>query len=212
MRPMNADVEGSGLPLLTLPILERMRAVEGWLSDGEADLLIATAALALAVPGERPAIVEVGSYRGRSTVVLASAARIVCPEARVYAIDPHEGELGAEDARLDRVPPTLDDFTRNIATAGLAEVVKPIVKRSHEVAWDRPIRLLLIDGLHDHANVARDFTHFDDWIEPGGYVAFHDYAAYYPGVVRFVDDLVARGRYRAVARIHSLFVVRKAVR
>ena len=92
------DAEPDGL-LLTVPILERMRQVEGWLEDDEADLLIAVTARALAAPGERPAVVEVGSYCGRSTVVLGSVVRAVRPEARVYAIDPHQGQVVG---RVDR--------------------------------------------------------------------------------------------------------------
>jgi predicted O-methyltransferase YrrM len=205
------DPEGDGL-LLTLPILERMRPVEGWLTDEEADLLIAAAARALAAPGARPAFVEVGSYCGRSTVVLGSVARAVCPRAKVYAIDPHQGQVGAADRKLYSGPPTLERFTRNLADAGLHDVVEAIVKKSYEVAWEGPIRLLLIDGLHDYANVARDFRHFEPWVEPGGYVAFHDYADYYPGVVAFVDQVLAAGPYRRVSLVQSLIVVRKRSR
>src|SRR5258708_2525014 len=105
--------------LLALPILERMRQVEGWLEDDEADLLIAAAARALAAPGERPAVVEVGSYCGRSTVVLGSVVRAVRPGGRVYAIDPHQGQVGAADGQLYAGPPTLPRFVHNIAAAGL---------------------------------------------------------------------------------------------
>ena len=68
------DRPATARPLLrTRPILERMRAIEGWLSDEEGDLLIAAAVRALdARRADRPAIVEVGSYCGRSTTVLAS--------------------------------------------------------------------------------------------------------------------------------------------
>ena len=62
------------------------------------------------------AIVEVGSYCGRSTVVLGSVVQSLrLDDARVYAIDPHDGKLGALDQGVEQLPPSLDKFHRNIA-------------------------------------------------------------------------------------------------
>jgi Glycosyl transferase family 2 len=46
-------------------------------------------------------------------------------------------------------------------------------------------------------------------VVPGGLVAFHDYADYYPGVQTFVDELLAAGRYEKVHLARSLMVVRR---
>jgi hypothetical protein len=35
----------------------------------------------------------------------------------------------------------------------------------------------------------------DSPLAEGGYVAFHDYATYYPGAMTFVNKLLAGGRY-----------------
>src|SRR5208283_2202622 len=115
-------------------------------------------------------------------------------DLKLYAIDPHDGLVGALDQGLRRVPPTLERFQRNIADAGLSAIVESIQQRSFEVQWDQPISFLFIDGLHDYANVARDFYHFEVSIVPGGLVGFHDYADYFPGVKSFVDELLADGR------------------
>ena len=195
--------------LLTLPILSRMRLVEGWLDDEEADLLIAAAAHALTTLPGPAALVEVGSYCGRSTVVLAHVAQAVAPDARVYAIDPHDGVVGAADQGVVKGAPTLERFVRNLTAAGVEGQVSVITKCSYEVEWDRPIGLLLINGLHDYVNVARDFFHFEKWIVAGGYVAFHDYADYYPGVQTFVNEILRGGQYRRVERARSMIVVQK---
>jgi glycosyltransferase involved in cell wall biosynthesis len=202
-----AHAETPGL-LLTLPILTRMRAVEGWLDDDEADLLIASTARALATL-DAGAVVEVGSYLGRSTVALGSVVRTVRPTARVYAVDPHDGRVGALDQGIQQTRPTLDGFRHNIASAGLSDFVVTIQQHSFDVAWDQPIALLLIDGLHDYANVARDFHHFEPYVVEHGYVAFHDYADYYPGVKAFVNELLQTGGYRAIHCAASLMVVQK---
>jgi hypothetical protein len=195
--------------LLTVPILERMRSIEGWLSDREADLLIAGLARALRELPAPHAVVEVGCYRGRSTTVLGGVLAALDPDGALYAIDPHDGEIGALDRGLIRTLPTFDAFNRNIAAAGLEGVVTALRKRSYEVQWEQPISLLLIDHLHDYANVSRDFTHFERWLGVGAYVAFHDYADYFPGVRSFVDELLASGRYAKVARAETMILLRR---
>ena len=67
----------------------------------------------------------------------------------------------------------------------------------------------LVDGLHDYANVARDFHHFAPWIQPGGRVAFHDYGGHFVGVKKFVDELAIQGDYQMTEQAHSLVVLEK---
>jgi predicted O-methyltransferase YrrM len=195
--------------LLTWPILRRMKQIDGWLEDDEADLLIATAARALVDLPAPHTMVEIGSYCGRSTVVLGSVAQALARSAKVIAIDPHDGEVGALDQGVKRMAPTLARFEANVAAAGLKDVVETVQRRPHEVTCDRPVDLLLLDGLHDYANASRDFWHFEEHIVTGGYVAFHDYADYWPGVKTLVHEVLATGRYRRVHLARTLMVVQK---
>ena len=195
--------------LLTWPIIARMRRVEGWFEEEEADLLIAVTARALKETPAPRRLVEVGSYCGRATVVLGGVAQALDPSARIYAVDPHDGRVGALDQGLQQKRPTLERFRRNIEAASLCGMVEVIQKTSAEVEWDAPVALLLVDGLHDYANVARDFFRFADSIVEGGYAAFHDYADYYPGVQTFVNELITSGEYRKVAQAGSLVVLRR---
>jgi predicted glycosyltransferase involved in capsule biosynthesis len=195
--------------VLTTPILAQMNKIEGWLDDGEADLLIATSVRALTTLSAPHAVVEIGSYCGRSTVVLGAVVKALSPAAKLYAIDPHDGKIGALDQGVETVSPTLSVFKKNIASAHLTETVEMIQKCSYEVTWDSPITLLFIDGLHDYTNVARDFYQFEQWVVTNGYIAFHDYADYYPGVVAFVDEIVNSGKYRKVRLEKSMMVVEK---
>lgn len=194
--------------VMTLPILQAMQPVQGWLSEQEADLLLATTVRAVgSLPGGST-VVEVGSYCGRSTVVLGKVVQALGAKTKVYAIDPHDGVVGAADQGIQRLAPTLSTFRHNMAVNGLSEIVETITKCSFEVAWDKPIALLLVDGLHDYANVSRDFHHFEPWLVPGAYVAFHDYADYYPGVKTFVNELLIRSPYQRVHCSGSMMVVR----
>jgi hypothetical protein len=131
---------------------------------------------------------------------------------KVYAIDSHEGVVGAAGCNTGvmSLGSTLEVFRRNIAANALTSVVETVVKRSYEVTWDKPIALLFIDGLHDYENVSRDFHHFEPWVTAGGYIAFHDYAEYYPGVKKFVNEIVALPQFEVVHHVESMIVIRKS--
>jgi len=68
---------------------------------------------------------------------------------------------------------------------------------------------LVIDGLHDYGSVSADFLHFESFLADSALVAFHDYADYFPGVRKFVDELLVTGRYKTLTRADSLIVLRK---
>jgi glycosyltransferase involved in cell wall biosynthesis len=205
-----SSLKSSPSPMFqTLRLIERIRHIEGWLSDAEADLLIAATLKACIELPPPQAIVEIGSYHGKSTVLLGTVARTYFPQATVHAIDPHEGVVGAVDQQLEALPPSLNSFRQNMSREGLTEVIEVIQNYSFNVHWERPIAFLFIDGLHDYPNVARDFWHFAGWIGVGGYVAFHDYAHYYPGVQAFVEELLTTDNYRKVEQADSLIVLQK---
>lgn len=195
--------------LLASPILKSIGSIEGWLSEEEADLLIAATALALTGVPDASAMVEVGSYCGRSTCAIAGAVKARCGAVRVYAIDPHQGQVGAVDVGVEIKAPTLERLKQNLRNAGVDDLVTIIQAHSWEVVWDTRASLLFIDGLHDYENVARDFQHFEPWLAVGGYAVFHDYDGRYPGVTAFVDELLRTGCYHKLDCAGSLFVMRR---
>jgi hypothetical protein len=211
--PAASSPPPTGSPLL-LPtaVLDEMERVEGWLSRPEAELLLAASVQALNELPAPHALVEIGSHCGRATVVLGTAVRALAPDSKVYAIDVHDGHVGARDRGLERRGPTLERFRRTVESAGLESHVETVHEATYRVPWERPISLLVVDGLHDYDSVSGDFRHFEPWLVDGGYVAFHDYAHYYPGVQRLVDELVADGDYEPVRSSQTLVVLRRLVR
>ena len=195
--------------MLTVPLLNKVKETEGWLSENEADLLLSVTLKSCTGLPPPHHIVEIGSYKGKSTILFGSVVKAYFPAAKVYAIDPHEGMVGAADEGIQSIGPSLEAFRRNISDAGIADAVELIRDYSYQVAWERPITLLFIDGLHDYFNVARDFWHFAEYIVDGGYIAFHDYADYYPGVMAFVDEILQKGDYQKVQLEDSMMVIRK---
>jgi predicted O-methyltransferase YrrM len=195
--------------LSSLELLNNIKGIMGWLDEAEADLLM-SATLKACIELPKPhSIVEVGSFHGKSTVLFGGVLKAFFSETKVYAIDPHEGVVGATDQLIEELSPTLEAFERNIKQHELSDVVVLIKDYSFNVKWNKPISLLFIDGLHDYPNVSRDFYHFSKWVSNGGYIAFHDYADYYPGVMAFVNEILSTGDYVEIGKAKSLIVVQK---
>lgn len=196
------------LPLL-LALLRRMETIEGWLSSAEADLLAAAATAATAARRGPHTFVEVGSYCGRGTVMLAAVAAGLSPGSVVHAVDPHDRRLGVWGAALGGVSDAAARLRSHVDAAGLADTVEYHRGYAGEVAVPGPIDLLVIDHLHDYASVAADFSRFQGQLVEAGLIAFHDYADSFPGVVAFVDQLLATGAYSAVQRVETLVLLRR---
>jgi predicted O-methyltransferase YrrM len=132
--------------------------VPGWLGDEEAFALYE---LARRCTG-RGAIVELGSWRGRSTICLALGSKDG-PGVPVVAVDRHTDK-------------TFVDFQENIRRAGIADLVRPIRATSDEAfgGFDEPIELIFIDASHKYEDVRRDFEQWVSLVVEGGTVAMHD--------------------------------------
>lgn len=196
-------------PLTTLALLRRMEDIPGWLSRDEADLLAGSVLQALSSTPAPHHIVGIGSYCGRSTFVAGRTAQALDPHALVHAVDPYDGTVSEAASRTSAGAPTFPVFLATVAEAGLGDVVIPIKARSSEVDWHQPVCLLFIDGRHDYAAVAADFSHFAPFLVPGALVAFRDYSEQFPGVQKFVDHLLATGAYEPVSRVESMALVRR---
>jgi glycosyltransferase involved in cell wall biosynthesis len=192
-------------------LISSMRKIEGWLLEQEADLLARTLARAMREAGPSHAVVEIGSYAGRSTLILAGTVRALEPQATVFAVDPHLGEVGAIDSAIgfERKPGTLPLFLDNMSKAGLLGSVTVIPQRSFEVQWARPVSFLYVDGLHDRLSVAQDVAHFVEWLLVGAYIAFHDCSETFPGVQQCVENLLTSGEFTKVDQVGTLIVLRR---
>ena len=181
-------------------LMDLLANVEGWLTPRECWALFACARRCRG----RGAIVEVGSWKGKSTIVLAAGARDAARTA-VHAIDPHGGIPA-----LGNVP-TFDQFTANIARAGLTDLVRPHVQTSAEAAagFKEPVEFIFIDGAHEYELVLKDFECWFPKVLEGGVMAFHDSVGW-PGPRRVVRDRIYRSKYfRRIRFAHSLTYAEK---
>ncbi len=161
--------------------LAAFQAAKGFMPVGEGLALYAAAveATLLGLP-----LLEVGTYCGRSTILLADAAR----EAGTVAVtvDHHRGSeeqqpgweyhdptvVDPEVGQMD----TLPTFRRTLHKAGLEDHVVAVVGRSPQVAkvWGGEVGLVFIDGGHTDEHATNDYEGWAPKVAEGGLLVIHD--------------------------------------
>jgi predicted O-methyltransferase YrrM len=184
-------------------ILSAFEAAKGFMPRGEGLALYAAAVEAgrLGLP-----LLEVGTYCGRSTILLADAARAAGVLA--LTVDHHRGseeqQPGWEYHDPETVDPdpevgvmdTLPHFRRTLFKAGLEEHVIALVGRSPQVAkvWATPLGLVFIDGGHTDEHANADYEGWASHVAEGGLLAIHDV---FPDPV---DEFTGQAPYRVHLR------------
>jgi predicted O-methyltransferase YrrM len=142
------------------------------LTDDQARVLW-DAAGAVRAPGR---IVEIGSFRGRSMIVLASAAQ---PGVELVAIDPHRGsDRGPQEIDADAQRGDADHaaFESNLTRVGVRDRVRHVrmfsLEALAEVVGD--IDVLYIDGAHRYRPVRQDIELWGTRVGHGGTMLMHD--------------------------------------
>ncbi len=175
---------------------------DGWMTDDQGRRLHAAAARC--PPGGR--IVEIGSFRGRSTIVLGAAAP---PGVEIVAIDPHAGtDRGPEEiagfapeAATDR-----DVFQANLARAGVADRIRHVDRFSADAHGDvaGTIDVLYIDGAHRYRPARADVRDWGGRVADGGTLLIHDAFSSVGVTAAIMRELVGGRRMRYVGRSRSL--------
>ena len=159
--------------------------IDGWLTYAEADLLWRY---------NNGVWAEVGSWMGRSTVILAS-------KSKGYAIDWFKGS-SEHGAGTD----TYDDFMRN------TQLVKgniTVLNMDYHDAVDKipKLDLLFLDAEHTYEATKDAFDLYAPKVKKGGYIILHDVWGLehkregnpWVGVTEFVDnDLIKDKRFKHV--------------
>lgn len=162
--------------------LAAFAAAKGFMPEDEGLALHAAAADAagrLGLP-----LLEVGTYCGRSTVLLADAAREA--GVTVLTVDHHRGseeqqpgweyhDPSVVDPRTGRMD-TLPTFRRTLHAVALEEHVVAVVGRSPQVAavWGGPLGLVFIDGGHTDEHARADYEGWVPHLADSGLLVIHD--------------------------------------
>jgi len=181
--------------------LESVYQLPGMLTTHEVDCLYRLGQFS----EQKGVIVEIGSWKGKSTVALALGAAKVNAE-KIYAIDPHR--IMPEEGYLED---TEADFLANIKQAGVENQIVPMVMTSEAAAqhWDKPIRLLWIDGDHRYEPTKLDFSLWEPHLVEGGILAMHD-TIRKNGPKRVLWEKVFRSdRFQEITIVDNITAVRK---
>lgn len=158
-------------------------------------------AFAAAVPAGR-AIVEVGSFKGKSTAFLADGSR-VGGGARVFAVDPWDLPGNPYGKHGFSAPEVREAFESQLKACRLWGRVTPVRAFSVDAAaaYDGPpIGLLYIDGDHEERAVRADVAAWSPHLAADHVLVFDDLdTKRNPGVRVVVDELAATYHVEKVA-------------
>jgi predicted O-methyltransferase YrrM len=156
-------------------------------------------------------IVEIGSFRGRSTIVLRRAA---APDVEVVAIDPHGGgDRGPREISPDAARGEADHeaFHANLRRAGVDAGVRHVRRTSQDALAEveGAVELLYVDGAHRYRPARADIERWGERVAPGGTMLVHDaYNAVGVMLAQLRVLVPARG-WRYVGRTRSLAEYRR---
>jgi predicted O-methyltransferase YrrM len=180
---------------VTENLLKEVETVEGYLSPNEMRFL----ALLAACPTAEGDVLEIGSFKGKSTIILAKAAALADTDARIHAVDPMTAPSETDpDLRGDETSYT--DFQTNIKERGVAGKIEFHHTFSYKLAetWTRPIRFLWIDGDHTYEGTKLDFDGFAPHLTDGAIVAIHDVLHAFDGGIRvYMEDILLSPNFGA---------------
>jgi predicted O-methyltransferase YrrM len=163
-------------------VLAAFEAATGFMPADEGLALYAAAVDAATRTGLP--VLEIGTYCGRSTILLAEAARLTGTVA--ITVDHHRGseeqQPGWEYHDTTLVDPevglmdTLPRFRRTLHAAGLEPHVVALVGRSPQLAalWGTEVGLVFIDGGHTDEHATGDYEGWVPHLAPQGLLVVHD--------------------------------------
>jgi len=203
-----SSYSSSACDALTVRILRPSKSaafhqIDGWLSIEEAEALYDAA---VAVP-ECGRVVEIGSFKGRSTYALALGCKDSGVAKVVYSVDPFTGnpnEPGFFPAEFkadhDR---NLDQFLKE----GI--VVSCVMSSAGAVLHNHKPNLVFIDGSHVYEDVLFDLTAWWRELVPEGRMAVHDSLGTHPTVADALRDFTKANNLQVELVTGSISWLRK---
>jgi Methyltransferase domain len=181
--------------------------VAGWMTRAQACRLWDRASELHA--GDR--IVEIGSYHGRSAIVLATSAPA---GVEVVTIDPHGGnDRGPQqyEGEFEEGQRDHETFVANLTRAGVIDRIRHVRKASQDAADDVPgeARLVYIDGAHRYNPARDDIERWADKISRGGTLLIHDSFSSVGVTLALMAALFTGGRFRYIGRSGTMTEYRR---
>lgn len=165
-----------GLPMRQVPgsAMIEIHGVRGFLLPGDVEFLWDLGA-SLPSGGRH---VEIGSWMGLSSIVLANALLAHLNfDARIHCIDTWEGSREHQGMPEVEHGALFDTFLANVRRARVQHFIRPLRGDSARMAAnfdDASLDSIFIDGDHSYAGCRRDLEAWLPKLKPGGRIAGHD--------------------------------------
>lgn len=147
------------------------KEIDGWLSVAEGEKLQELAA------GKD--VLELGCFKGRSTVCMAAKARSILSMDAFFEMNQRSRET------QEVCDEYFDDYLANIS--GLDNVSYIVGTAPDDIPRDKRFDFIFVDDCHRYSHVAQEIEIVRKIIKPDGVISFHDYAKGC-GVPQAVDE------------------------
>ena len=173
-------------------MVDTVDEVAGWFTGG--DIISLYRLVRQLAPGAK--ILELGSYRGRSTNAIGHG--IKGSDAVVYCIDrwqsfDFDDVLPKIDPSVTALRPCdaaiLEDFINNTTWLGpQLRMMRGSVSQYSDLLPEAFFDLIFIDADHSREGVTGDIGASLGWLKPGGILCGHDYWSGTPSVMKAVNE------------------------
>lgn len=143
------------------------------------------------VPGD---VLEIGSFRGKTTVFLSHAIQALNLDKRLYTVDPYTDEASEVGCSNENIDSACKTFRRATDDLDNHEHVRAYSDEALSRFEDTTFSLVFVDGDHTYDGVMADYRNYAPLLADGGIMVFDDYAnPQWPGVGRAVKTIVDEG-------------------
>ena len=167
----------------------KYESIEGWFSSDDVSLYEEMVARAK----DSSVFVEIGAFKGRSTIAMCELIELYNKNIRFITIDHFQGSWEHQD------DPTIknlyDIFLKNTTEYSKSFEILPFHSSQASRGFlSRSIDFLYIDGSHDYESVKQDLNIWFPKIKNGGTIAGHDYE--WGGVKQAVNEFALQHRFK----------------
>ena len=162
--------------------------IEGWMTPLELEFLRIMA-------DKNKSILEVGSWKGRSTKALLDSGK------KVFAVDTWEGSQDPQDLtyNMAKKEDVFAIFKKNVGHYENLKIIKKDSLTAAKQFSDKSVDLIFIDANHTYEGVKADIQ---AWLPKARRAIMgHDYTPGWPGVVKAVDELFKGKKVQVVGSI-----------
>lgn len=197
--------------------LAQARLIEGWTTPIE---LLALAEFCQDLP-DNAQIVEIGSFLGRSSVVMAGSRKIQ-GSGKVYCIDPFDASGDSystttyENIEKKSKLSLRERFDQHVKLSNVQDWIEVHSGTAESVAknWEKSIDLLFLDGDQSPIGARSSYDHWIPFLKCGGIIMIHnsgdrDYDVEHSGYRKLVLDLICEPHYEIMTCVGSTTIARK---